>query len=95
MVPRRLRCVVLWCCFAGAFADPDSLFGQTTQGSIAGNVSAYDGAPIESATVRFEGLNRESLSFQELGSATTRIDGSYILPLLTPGIYRLRIEHVR
>ena len=92
MLP-RFKYAVLWCCLAGALADPASVFPQTTQGSITGKVSSYDGARLEDAIVRFERLSRESLTVQSSGSARTDTGGSYTLPLLTPGIYRLRVEH--
>src|SRR4030081_2545010 len=74
---RLVVSIVFSVCFAAA---------QTTQGLIAGRlVNSQTGAPIAGAQVSYfnaaTGAN---------GVATSDRSGNYFLPLLSPGIYRIR-----
>ena len=64
-----------------------SVFGQTTQGTISGRLlNSVTGRPVGSATVAY------SSSINTLaGSASSGGDGYYYLPLLSPGVYRVRV----
>lgn len=60
---------------------------QTTRGLISGQlVDSVNGRPIAAASVAF------SSAFMNLaGVAATDASGRYYLPLLSPGIYRIRV----
>src|SRR5438309_4300104 len=60
--------------------------GQTTQGLIAGRlVNSQSGAPIAGAQVAYS-----NAATGASGVATSDRSGNYFLPLLSPGIYRVR-----
>ena len=63
-------------------------FCQTTDGLISGRVTdSRNGARIESANVLYSSTNTNTS-----GVAATDASGNYILPLLSPGMYRVRVE---
>ena len=81
MTPRLLR--LAWALGLGTLPAA----AQTTQGLIAGDVRhARTGAPIAQATVAYV-----HQSTGNSGSAATDAAGGYFLPLLSPGVYRLRV----
>ncbi len=62
------------------------LWGQTTQSVISGRlVSSVTGQPIASATVSYS-----SDTSTPSGSSISDANGYYALPLLSPGVYRVR-----
>ena len=75
--------------------------GETTEvdivpplaGSIAGRVTVIGGAPVQDARVRLFIWDPYELEWQGLAMpAQTQADGTYSLPLVTPGTYRLAFE---
>jgi len=73
----------LWCCLAGA----GLALAQTFEGSFSGTVTDPSGASIAGATV--------TVLEQEKGftrSVVTDTDGTYTLPILPPGHYRLTAQ---
>ena len=64
-----------------------SLWGQTTQGLISGRiVNSVNGQPIAGAIVEYA-----SLTGIFNGRSSSDTAGFYYLPLLSPGMYRVRI----
>ena len=64
------------------------LYGQTTQGLISGRaLDSRSGRPLDGATVSCSNRANNSVS-------ATRADagGFFVLPLLSPGVYRVRIS---
>jgi len=60
------------------------LTGQTTQGLISGRlVDSITGSPIGGAAIEY--------SSSSSGTALSGADGYYYLPLLSPGLYRVRV----
>ncbi len=71
-----------------AWGAASRLRGQTTQGLISGQVvDAVTGRPVAGAQVRYE-----QTQLQLSGAARTDRFGYFVLPLLSPGGYALRIE---
>ena len=75
--------------------------GETTEvdivpplaGSIAGRVTAIGGSPVQDARVRLFIWDPYKLEWQGLAMpAQTQSDGTYSMPLVTPGTYRLAFE---
>jgi hypothetical protein len=65
-----------------------SLFGQTTQGLISGRVrNSVNGQPLGGARIEYS-----ALSGVLSGSSQSDEEGYYYLPLLSPGLYRVRVE---
>jgi 5-hydroxyisourate hydrolase-like protein (transthyretin family) len=65
-----------------------SLRGQTTQGLISGHViDSEDGTPLSACQVLY--LN---LATNTTGTVNTDAGGRYLIPLLPPGDYQIRIE---
>src|SRR5438309_11286376 len=63
---------------------------QTTQGLITGRVrDQSSGAPIPKAVIEYEQLESNTQ-----GSSTANADGYYYIPLLSPGMYRVRISYL-
>ncbi len=61
---------------------------QTTDGLISGRITdSRNGTRIESANVFYSSANTNTS-----GAAATDSSGNYILPLLSPGLYRVRVE---
>ena len=76
-VSRLVVSITFTVCFAAA---------QTTQGLIAGRlVNSQSGAPVAGAQVAYS-----NAATGASGVATTDRSGNYFLPLLSPGIYRVR-----
>ena len=74
---------------AAAVVVAGSAYAQTTTGTIRGyvkdqNAAALNGAEIQARNVE-SGVQR---------AATTRTDGSYILPGLVPGVYELTVRQI-
>ena len=62
-------------------------FAQTTQGLIAGRVlDSHTGSPIGGVRVSYVWVATNST-----GAARTGPSGYYVLPLLSPGLYRIRV----
>src|ERR1041384_7588763 len=60
---------------------------QTTQGLIAGRIlDSFSGRPVGSALVSFVTLDTSAS-----GSARSNSSGYYVIPLLSPGHYQLRV----
>ncbi len=78
-----VRQLLLWSCLAGVAG-----LAQTTQGLITGRVvDAEDGTPLDGVQVSFRS---EVLNVS--GASRTGHLGYYVLPLLPPGRYRIRVE---
>ena len=61
-----------------------TLAGQTTQGLISGRLlDSVTGNPIGGAAIEY--------SSSSTGTALSGVDGYYYLPLLSPGLYRIRV----
>jgi hypothetical protein len=72
---------VLAACAAAAF-------GQATQALISGRVvNAQTGAPVAGASISYQ-----STTVSNAGATRSGADGSYVIPLLPPGQYRLRVS---
>ncbi|PYP18542.1 MAG: hypothetical protein DMD54_04960 [Gemmatimonadetes bacterium] len=70
-------------------AFPPSLNAQTTTGTVRGYVKDQNGAPVADAD-----LQARQITTGVVRSATTRSDGSYILPGLVPGDYELTVRKI-
>jgi Carboxypeptidase regulatory-like domain/TonB-dependent Receptor Plug Domain len=78
---RRWVLASLWFCAAGAFA-------QTTQGLISGRLlDSVNGHPLAGASV-FYSSNQSNLA----GASQSDASGYYYLPLLSPGLYQVRVS---
>ena len=82
---RRIK--ILSTLFILALALTGSVFGQTTSGSIAGNLTDPNQAAIAGATVT---VSDDAKSFSL--SATTDKEGRFVFPTLPPGTYKMTIE---
>lgn len=82
---RRIK--ILSTLFILALALTGSAFGQTTSGSIAGNLTDPNQAAIAGATVT---VSDDAKSFSL--SATTDKEGRFVFPTLPPGTYKMTIE---
>src|SRR5215813_2015457 len=83
----RTSTPVLWiCCLLVFFAAPLAAQNQTT-GRIAGTVKDQNGAVIAGAQVTIK-----SKTTAEERIATTDDRGTYIVPLLAPGAYTVRVS---
>ncbi|MCA1636239.1 MAG: carboxypeptidase-like regulatory domain-containing protein [Acidobacteria bacterium] len=78
------RCAAALLCIA-AFAFPT--FAQSNKGTITGTITDPNGALVKDATIT--ATNTET---GEARTATTSDDGTYSIPALDPGEYRVRIE---
>src|SRR5712671_497928 len=79
----------LWLACITLLASPLSLSAQTTTGTVRGYVKDQNGAPIAGADV--QARNPET---GVLRSATSRADGSYVLPGLPPASYEVSARHI-
>src|SRR5919197_1270648 len=79
----------LWLAFVSLFLFSLSLSAQTTTGTVRGYVKDQNGTPVADAAVEARdtatGIQR---------ATTTRGDGSYVLPGLTPATYDLAIRKI-
>ena len=81
-ISTSFRIFILSCIFGVSFAQ-----AQSTQGLISGQVIDLEtGAPIAAADVVYQNLAADSSSSVRAGPL-----GFYILPLLSPGTYRIRV----
>jgi hypothetical protein len=71
--------------FVAAFAFPT--FAQTNKATITGTITDPNGAVVKDATV-----TATNVATGETRTATTSDDGTYSIPALDPGEYRVRIE---
>jgi hypothetical protein len=81
----RVRLVCLL--FLFALTSELSGFGQGLTGSIAGTVTDASGATISGATVTVVQVDTNAIH-----TATTSNVGSYRVPELSPGTYRVKVE---
>lgn len=80
---RKLVCPLL---ALGLFALPSA--AQTTDGLISGHVTdSVRAAPVAGASILYS-----SIQTNASGAAVTDQTGNYVLPLLSPGTYRIRVE---
>jgi len=79
----------LWLVCITLLSFPLSLTAQTTTGTVRGYAKDQNGTAVADATV--DARQKET---GVLRSTTTRTDGSYILPGLTPGNYELTIRKI-
>src|SRR2546427_5317152 len=84
-----LRHRSLWLVCLALLALPLSLCAQTTTGTVRGYVKDQNGAPVADAE-----LSARQTETGILRSATTRSDGSYIIPGLVPGNYELAVRKI-
>ena len=80
---------VLWlvCCLL--FALPLSLSSQTTTGTVRGYVKDQNGTAVADAQIE-----ARDTSTGMTRSASSRADGSYVLPGLPPATYELAVRHI-
>src|SRR4051794_36230760 len=85
MLPHRF----LWFGCVTLLAFPISINAQTTTGTVRGTVKDQNGAPVADATVQARnpatGVER---------AATSRADGSYVMPGLVPATYEFAVRHI-
>ena len=67
----------------------DRAAAQTTTGTIRGYVKEASGAPLAEAEVQARNVGTGIVR-----TATTNVDGAYVLPGLTPATYDLTIRHI-
>src|SRR2546428_1382186 len=84
-----LRHRSLWLVCIALLSLPLSLRAQTTTGTVRGYVKDQNGAPVADAE-----LSARQTETGILRSATTRSDGSYIIPGLVPGNYELAVRKI-
>lgn len=84
-----LRHRFLWLVCLTLVFFPVSLCAQTTTGTVRGYVKDQNGAPVTDAAVQ-----ARDTSTGVVRSATSRADGSYVLPGLTPATYELSVRHI-
>ncbi|OLD85832.1 MAG: hypothetical protein AUG85_12200 [Gemmatimonadetes bacterium 13_1_20CM_4_66_11] len=84
-----LRHRSLWLVCIALLSLPLSLCAQTTTGTVRGYVKDQNGAPVADAE-----LSARQTETGILRSATTRSDGSYIIPGLVPGNYELAVRKI-
>jgi outer membrane receptor protein involved in Fe transport len=84
-ITRYLRTLLV---VVGAVASSSSLMAQTTTGTVKGTVTS-GGAPIGSAQIQV----RNAATGVQRG-ATTRDDGTYVVPGLPPATYQLTIRRI-
>lgn len=87
--PRRTAPLSRWAaalllCVA-AFAFP--AFGQTNKGTIAGTVTDPNGAAVKGAKV-----TATNTATGESREATTGDEGTYVMPALDPGLYKITVD---
>jgi hypothetical protein len=84
-----LRHRFLWFVCVTLLALPSSINAQTTTGTVRGTVKDQNGAPVADATVQARnpttGVER---------AATSRADGSYVMPGLVPATYEFAVRHI-
>jgi len=80
---------LLWFASVSLFLLPLTLNAQTTTGTIRGYVKDQNGAAVDGAQIRA----RQTTTGVER-STTTRSDGSYVMPGLTPATYELVVRQV-
>ena len=66
----------------------NAAFGQDVRASISGTVSDQSGSPISGAAVLVINLSNNAPV-----ATTSNETGSYVTPFLTPGTYRVSVEH--
>src|SRR5438552_4841430 len=84
-----LRHRFLWLVCIAVLSLPLSLRAQTTTGTVRGYVKDQNGTAAADAAVQ-----ARQIGTGVLRSASTRADGSYILPGLVPGEYELSIRKI-
>lgn len=67
--------------------SPSLAFGQAVTGSIVGSITDNNGAAVPGAKVTITETNTGIVR-----NVTTNEDGSYVMPYLPPGSYRLEVE---
>src|ERR1700741_2640342 len=84
-----LRHRFLWLARIALLASPLSLKAQTTTGTIRGYVKDQNGAPGADAEIQ---VRNAETGVQR--STTSRSEGSYVLPGLTPAAYELSTRKI-
>ena len=84
-----LRHRFLWFVCVTLLALPISINAQTTTGTVRGYVKDQSGAPVADAAVQ-----ARQITTGVVRSATSRSDGSYILPGLVPSDYELSVRKI-
>jgi len=79
----------LWLVCTSLLSLPLSLSAQTSTGAVRGYVKDQNGAPIADAEVQARNPQTGVLR-----SATSRADGSYVLPGLPPASYEVSARHI-
>src|SRR5882762_1841296 len=79
----------LWLVCTSLLFLPLSLGAQTSTGAVRGYVKDQNGAPIADAEVQARNPQTGVLR-----SATSRADGSYVLPGLPPASYEVSARHI-
>ncbi|HEY6809037.1 MAG TPA: carboxypeptidase-like regulatory domain-containing protein, partial [Gemmatimonadales bacterium] len=83
------RCELLLLAGLFTFAVAGGLAAQTTTGAIRGYVRDSSGAPLSDAQ-----LEAKNVANGTVRGATSRPDGSYIIPGLDPATYQLTVRHI-
>jgi len=84
-----LRHRFLWIVGSALLACTPSLNAQTTTGTVRGYVKDQNGTAVPGVEVSARNVQNGATR-----SATSRADGSYILPGLPPGSYDLSVRHI-
>src|SRR5712692_377613 len=84
-----LRHRFLWIVGSALLAFTPSLNAQTTTGTVRGYVKDQNGTAVPGVEVSARNVQNGATR-----SATSRADGSYILPGLPPGSYDLSVRHI-
>lgn len=81
-------CMRVFLCFCAAQPVLSACAGQTSEtGAVAGTVSDQNGAALPGVALK---LRNETTG--DLRSVNSQANGSYIAPLLLPGVYRLEVS---
>ena len=80
---------LLWLACLTLLATPLSISAQTTTGTVRGYVKDQNSAPVADVEVQARQIGTGIMR-----SATSRSDGSYIIPGLAPGNYELSVRHI-
>src|SRR5437763_14081132 len=85
-VSRRIGALM---CAALIFAPARRMIAQTTTGTVRGTVTGQNGAPLANAQI-----GARNVESGVPRGATSREDGTYVLPRLQPGTYDFTIRRI-